>query len=148
MADLETIFNNSIRDYLQQLPKDPGHPYLKLRPPAWNLQAWAVVMDTHGHQLAHTHPEGWVSGVYYAQVPEVVSANDPQQAGWIEFGRPLPELLADCEADIQRYQPEPGLLVLFPSYFYHQTVPFQAPTRRVSFAFDAIPKARDKVQSK
>jgi len=142
MADLETIYNNSVRNYLQQLPKDSGHPYLKLKPPVWHLQAWAVIMDAQGHQLAHTHPEGWVSGVYYAQVPDVVSANDPQQAGWIEFGRPLPELLGDAEADIQRYQPEAGLLVLFPSYFYHQTVPFEAPTPRVSFAFDAIPKAR------
>jgi len=146
MADLETVFNTHIQQYLNQLPRDPGHPYLALRPPAWSLQAWAVVMDKQGHQLAHTHPEGWVSGVYYLSIPAAVNATDPQQAGWIEFGRPLPELIGTDQADVRRYQPQAGLLVLFPSYFYHETIPFESATQRISIAFDAIPRGRRQSQ--
>ena len=109
--------------------------------PAARLQAWAVVMQSQGHQLAHTHPDGWVSGVYYAQVPDTVRSDDVSQAGWIEFGRPLPDLMGDAVPHTRRLQPAAGMLVLFPSYFYHETVPFQGDEQRISIAFDATPSA-------
>tara|TARA_R110001592_G_scaffold64194_4_gene197443 strand:- start:18914 stop:19039 length:126 start_codon:yes stop_codon:yes gene_type:complete len=31
------------------------------------------------------------------------------------------------------------LILLFPSYLYHETVPFQAPVERLSVAFDIMP---------
>jgi hypothetical protein len=140
MADLARIFDRAVGRYLDALPHDPSHPYLAWRPPAWRLQSWAVVMHAQGHQLAHTHPDGWVSGVYYAKVPDVVRDDDAAKAGWIEFGRPLPELLGDAEPDVRLLHPQAGLLVLFPSYFYHQTVPFEAAEHRISIAFDAPPR--------
>ena len=35
-------------------------------------------------------------------------------------------------------QPEPGLMILFPSYFYHHTIPFHTDETRISIAFDLI----------
>ena len=32
-------------------------------------------------------PSAWLSGVYYPKIPDVVRADDPAHAGWIEFGR-------------------------------------------------------------
>ena len=37
-------------------------------------------------------------------------------------------------------RPEEGLLLLFPSYFYHGTVPFEAAEPRISIAFDVLPE--------
>jgi hypothetical protein len=31
------------------------------------------------------------------------------------------------------------MLVLFPSYFWHGTIPFQSPQPRLTVAFDAVP---------
>jgi Putative 2OG-Fe(II) oxygenase len=31
------------------------------------------------------------------------------------------------------------MMILFPSYFYHRTIPFAAPEVRISIAFDAMP---------
>jgi len=36
-------------------------------------------------------------------------------------------------------RPSVGLLVLFPSYFWHGTVPFRSHQARLSVAFDAVP---------
>ena len=36
-------------------------------------------------------------------------------------------------------RPSVGLLVLFPSYFWHGTVPFRSQQPRLSVAFDAVP---------
>jgi hypothetical protein len=35
-------------------------------------------------------------------------------------------------------KPEPGLLVLFPSYIWHGTVPFTSEEKRLSCAFDIV----------
>jgi hypothetical protein len=35
-------------------------------------------------------------------------------------------------------RPEEGLMVLFPSYFYHGTVPLESDEVRISIAFDVI----------
>ena len=39
-------------------------------------------------------------------------------------------------------RPSVGLLVLFPSYFWHGTVPFRSHQPRLSVAFDAVPDRR------
>lgn len=36
-------------------------------------------------------------------------------------------------------RPEPGLLVLFPSYLWHGTEPFTSDQARLTIAFDALP---------
>ncbi|TFH48989.1 MAG: hypothetical protein E4H01_05215, partial [Lysobacterales bacterium] len=36
-------------------------------------------------------------------------------------------------------KPQAGLLALFPSYFYHRTIPFDTTGRRISIAFDVLP---------
>ena len=136
---LARTIRHRIAAYLQTLPHQSSHPFLARRPPRWRLQAWAVVMQRLGHQLPHTHPDGWVSGVYYVQIPQRVRSDDPGHEGWIEFGRPLPNLIADTVAQTRLIQPRQGLLVLFPSYLYHQTIPFDDTQQRISIAFDAVP---------
>jgi hypothetical protein len=36
-------------------------------------------------------------------------------------------------------RPVEGLLVLFPSYLYHRTIPFEGDAPRISVAFDFVP---------
>jgi len=39
----------------------------------------------------------------------------------------------DC---IERIEPKPGTIVMFPSYVWHGTIPFNSPDNRISVAFD------------
>ncbi len=39
---------------------------------------------------------------------------------------------------MKAFRPEEGLMMAFPSYFYHRTVPFEAAETRISIAFDVL----------
>jgi tetratricopeptide (TPR) repeat protein len=110
------------------------HCYAARLPARWRLATWAVVLDDGGHQSPHFHPEGYVSGVYYVAVPRV-----PAPQGHLELGDTRDALGGTGEPLLHRVAPRHGLLVMFPSYFYHRTIPFAAAGKRISIAFDCVP---------
>lgn len=42
---------------------------------------------------------------------------------------------------MRAYRPREGLLLLFPSYVYHRTLPFESSETRISIAVDVIPES-------
>lgn len=117
-----------------------AHPLMAYAAPEWSLRVWGTVLEAGGHQAAHIHPLGWLSGVYYLQVPADMDPGGVQ-AGSIEFGAPPERFLVSRPPTVRRIAPRPGRLVLFPSYFYHRTLPFAVRERRISIAFDVVPRA-------
>ena len=140
VAHLEEMLGRAFNAYRGALPDDP-HPFVRAAPSRWRMEMWATLLDRQGHQSAHIHPTGWLSGVYYVQVPEVVSDGDPGHAGWIELGHPPDHFPRPKTPGLRYFRPEPGMFLFFPSYVYHRTVPFDSETRRVSIAFDFEPLA-------
>ena len=114
------------------------HPWLAHAPARWRLNAWAVVLDTRGHQLSHVHPEAWMSGCYYVALPDEGMGPAHGQAGWIEFGHPSEQLFHAAPGPVVAVEPRPGRLVLFPSYTFHRTIPFTGTGRRICIAFDVF----------
>ena len=97
-------------------------------------------MEREGHQVPHIHPTGWVSGVYYPRLPVFEAAiKGSDFAGCLEFGALPPDIPFDGEVHLKTVQPEEGMLVLFPSFFYHRTIPFEDEATLVSIAFDFRP---------
>jgi uncharacterized protein (TIGR02466 family) len=143
MANWEAELRKAVEDYRRTLPDDSHHPFIASKPDRYRLTAWSVVLEAQGHQIPHIHPSAWLSGVYYAEVPDVVSTPGEHPAGWIEFGRPPEHYHTRTEPEAKLFQPREGLLLLFPSYLYHRTVPLEATGRRISIAFDVCP-ARQK----
>ncbi len=97
--------------------------------------SWSVRLRPGGHHIPHLHPNGWLSSAGYIQLPDAVQKG---REGWIGFGEPgvptRPALLAE-----HWVRPEPGMLVLFPSYMWHGTVPFSGDQTRLTCAFDVVP---------
>jgi len=127
---------------IARLPVRAGHPFLGYRPRRYRINLWATVLRDGGHQRPHIHPRGWMSGVYYVQVPPLAPDVAPA-AGRLELGRPE-ELLPLPPAPLLReVAAEPGRLVLFPSYLFHRTIPFHGRDAqpRISLAFDVVPEA-------
>ena len=62
-------------------------------------------------------------------------------AGGFEAGRPPQELGLKARFPSRTIKPQEGMMVLFPAYLYHATVPFNSRQRRISIAFDALPEA-------
>ncbi len=140
VAQLEAMICAAIEDYGRALPPDPAHPFLARPPQSWILTAWAVVMERQGFQIPHIHPSGWLSGVYYAALPDLIEDEGAEQAGWIEFGRPLLRHATEREPPIKLIRPQEGLMLLFPSYLPHRTLPFSSDQTRISIAFDIMPQ--------
>lgn len=140
IADLERIIFDAVADYRRALPDDPNHPLLASPPKEFDLSVWGVVMTAAGHQIPHIHPAAWLSGVYYPKVPDVIQETDGAHTGWIEFGRPPAHYHNRHKPETFAIKPEPGLMVLFPSYVYHHTVPFEGNGTRISIAFDLMPR--------
>jgi uncharacterized protein (TIGR02466 family) len=137
VAALERALHAAVAAYLRALPEAPDHPFSTSRPRAAFFNVWGVVLERGGHQTPHIHPSAWLSGVYYPEVPDAISGGEGLE-GVLEFGgvdRPFPGPLAERTLSVR---PHAGLLVLFPSYFYHRTIPFEAGGTRVSVAFDVV----------
>lgn len=100
--------------------------------------AWSVRLKPGGFHRDHFHPEGWLSSAFYVETPEAALDRQDRQ-GWIRFGQP--PFRTDPPLAAEHYvRPKPGRLVLFPSYMWHGTVPFTTDERRMTIAFDAVPR--------
>lgn len=135
---LRRIVHDAIETRLRTLPP-AGHPFADSAPRQWRTESWGVKMWRQGHQVIHIHQKAWLSGVYYVQLPEIVRPGQKGNNGWIEFGRGPDDLSAVTPPNIRTIQPVEGLLITFPSYVWHRTIPFEAKRDRISIAFDVIP---------
>jgi hypothetical protein len=97
---------------------------------------WSVRLRAGGRHVDHTHSEGWISSAFYVDLPGAVGG--PGREGWIRFGRPPFPTRPEIEPFLH-VQPEPGRLVLFPSYLWHGTEPFSGEDQRLTVAFDLLP---------
>ncbi len=135
-----TALTAQIEGFVSTKKTDNAHPFTAQIPEKWEYSIWATILDEDGHQNPHLHPAAWVSGVFYLEVPDVITSPDNvAQSGWIEFGAPGYGVTSVRAPNVRRIMPEPGKLIFFPSYFFHQTVPLSGDARRISIAFDVIP---------
>jgi tetratricopeptide (TPR) repeat protein len=99
--------------------------------------SWSVRLHRGGYHTSHVHPRGWISSACYVQLPDSMRAS-PSSEGILSFG--APGMLTDPKLDAEcSIRPEVGQLVLFPSYFWHGTLPFQSDQPRLTVAFDVVP---------
>ncbi len=98
--------------------------------------AWSVRLRPTGFHVDHVHQKGWLSSACHIELPPVVGAGG--QEGWLKFGEPgVPTVPAQGPEYLVK--PEPGRLVLFPSYMWHGTMPFSGIHERLTVAFDVVP---------
>ena len=143
MATFGEMIKGAISEMQAHLMRDAADGPFPTSPPPGpcDIDLWVNIMHRQGHQLPHFHPQGWLSGCYYARIPERIESSGDAHEGWIEFGKPAYHLPHTKEPKTRIVKPEEGLIVLFPSYLFHQTVPFESDDLRISFAFDVVPRA-------
>ncbi|HZX23206.1 MAG TPA: tetratricopeptide repeat protein [Woeseiaceae bacterium] len=139
IRELVASLRQCIADYISRFPDNPEHPLFSRRSEGFDFAAsWSVRLARGGFHTMHTHPLGWISSAYYVQVPEEVSESDAHGGG-IKFGEPDIDIGEHGQAR-RRIQPQVGRLVLFPSYMWHGTVPFESDAPRMTVAFDVVPE--------
>lgn len=135
--ELRAAIARAIDGALARLPNDPSHPFLNRNTGAFVFGgSWSVRLRGRGHHVGHIHPAGWISSALYIALPPEVDGSCT--AGALTFG--TPEALLNLDLPPRRIvSPRPGMLVLFPSYFWHATLPFSSEEARLTVAFDALP---------
>jgi tetratricopeptide (TPR) repeat protein len=128
--------NAELRTLITELQSDGfgRHPVMAWASDRWTLRIWGTVLGPGGHQLPHLHPLAWISGVYYVEVPPGLGDD-----GALEFGQPPSRIPVQIEPERRRISARPGRLVMFPSWFWHCTLPFVQAGERISMAFDVMP---------
>jgi len=139
IAHWKTFISQIIAEYIGQLTCDTGNPILDNPPENWEIMAWANVLGSEGYQESHIHGNSWISGVYYVDVPQNVIKGDNGRSGWIVFGPPNDEFPACAKVKSHWFMPEAGKAIIFPSYFYHRTVPTNSEDNRIAIAFNIVP---------
>lgn len=140
IQELREAILATLEVYRTSLPaSDQTHPLLRHRETEIGLAgSWSVRLTGGGdYHTSHIHPQGVVSSALYLVIPR--DAAGPEQHGWLEVGRPPPDLGLSLPP-LETVQPEPGYLALFPSTLYHGTTPF-GDAERMTVAFDAVPMA-------
>lgn len=136
LKQLENLIRKRIGDFLDARA---GSSFRLIRewPETYRLRGWFVRLVKGGHQASHIHPDGWLSGVTYLDLP----ADQTPPAGGIEFGLYCDSypVLPTGKGPTRQHAPNVGDLVLFPSSLYHRTIPFDTETERLSLAFDVVP---------
>jgi hypothetical protein len=114
----------------------------------WSLkEMWVNVLDPGGRQAMHNHANSFISGVVYLtrthQDSRTVFMKSP---GGTEFAfRNDNAGVATNSYNADKWispAPDPGDVVLFPSYLMH-AVPVNPGERRITLAFNAIPTHLD-----
>lgn len=98
---------------------------------------WAIVNAPGASNQAHIHPGSLWSGVYYVRARGKagdIAFIDPRTANLMRQPRyeKRPEI---CQTEI-RHAPQPGCLLLFPSWLYHLVHPNLSDEDRVILSFN------------
>lgn len=130
-------FEVPIRCYMEHI----GHgsdPLRRRNTGGWRFNgSWSVRLRTSGFHTSHVHPRGWISSACYVDLPDGMGDAERME-GALTFGEPSIMTTPALSAE-QVLHPKVGMLALFPSYFWHGTMPFAGDRTRLTVAFDVVP---------
>jgi uncharacterized protein (TIGR02466 family) len=114
----------------------------------WSLkEMWVNVLDCGGHQAMHNHANSFISGVVYLTPThpssQTVFMKSPGGTDYIFKNDHSKITPGPFSADKWvSPAPQPGDMVLFPSFLMHAVPPNQG-ERRITLSFNAIPARLD-----
>ena len=132
LKKLENTIFKILNEYFEYY-KNKNVNFIKNKPRKFKFISWSNILQKEGHNIPHIHPSGWVSGVFYLQIPNKI-IND--EAG-IKFHLEGDDFILNKKnCPKKNINPSVGDVVLFPSSLFHSTVPFSSDEKRICIAFD------------
>ena len=100
---------------------------------------WANINPTGGLNSPHTHPNNFLSGVYYVSLPDdeghiVFSDPRPQAAGIL----PQVKKWNKYVGNEIKLEIKPGRMVMFPAWLVHSVPVNRSPQERISISFNIM----------
>jgi len=100
---------------------------------------WATVLAKSALHKAHSHPNNFLSGVYYVRVQpgaDTINFHDPRRQTYV-IRPPVVELTAD-NTDQVVVRVTNGTLLMFPSYLEHSVDGNMSEEERISISFNIM----------
>ncbi len=91
------------------------------------ISGWAVILQRGGYQKRHIHPEAIISGVLYIKTSECTSSSTKKEGNLVFPSNNSINII-----------PNAGLVVIFPSYLAHETIPTKDEGERICIAFNLV----------
>jgi uncharacterized protein (TIGR02466 family) len=136
---LKEQISKVILAFIDDLVPDARHPFLRFINRDFVFTGvWSTIIKEHGFDRSHIHNEGWMSGTYYAKIPEFDESQLSEHAGCIQFGEPNKRYTSKRNATQRIIPPQVGTVVLFPSYYWHGVRAFDRNGVRHSISYDLI----------
>ncbi|NML04901.1 putative 2OG-Fe(II) oxygenase [Sphingomonas sp. G-3-2-10] len=139
LAVLQDVVRSRMEAFLARYDELALHHALPPPPPAARMRVGTTIIRDEGSNRQHIHPTGYLSSVYYVQVPQSVrAANDPR--GSLQIG-PCDQRTGGHRAcwGERLIKPVEGWLALFPSHFFHDVIPPLTAEPRISVPMDLEP---------
>lgn len=133
LKSLKVFFENSIKDYFHKVYVPKYDVTLKI------TQCWGNYTKPGGFHHRHTHPNSFISGVFYVQT----DAQRDKLLFWKDRYEQI--LVAPTEynqwnAENWFYPTAPGDLLIFPSWQTHFVDTVEEGPERISLAFNTFPQ--------
>jgi len=136
---LKEQISDVVRQFIDDLEPDRDHPFLRFINREFVFTGvWSTIIKESGYDRSHVHNEGWMSGTYYAKVPDFDESQLSEHDGCIQFGEPNTMYASERNATQRIIAPEVGAVVLFPSYYWHGVRKFDRNGVRHSVSYDLI----------
>lgn len=114
--------------------------FLRIGYDAFEITAcWATVLAKGGTHKVHSHPNNFLSGVYYLHTPtgaDTINFHDPRSQAAI-IRPPVTELTA-ANTDQVVVSVQNGTLLVFPSYLQHSVDANLSGEERISISFNIM----------
>jgi len=130
-ADLVRIFYDATATVLEALELEHGPPMI--------TGCWANINPKGSFHMPHTHPNNFLSGVYYAESPaggDAIRFHDPRPQTSI-VKPPVAQMTA-VNTDHVFLKVRPGTLIVFPAWLHHSVPRNESSERRVNVAFNMM----------
>lgn len=130
---------DQLRPYIESAAADAMRFLSAAEASAQITSMWLNVSARMTSHRSHSHPNNFLSGVYYAQVDErsnVLTLEDPRpQANVL---RPHYLNPTEFNSGVTHLRVQPGWLVLFPAFLSHSVPPSDSDRLRVTVAFNIM----------
>ena len=136
--------NNTVINYLRAI----GIDY----PVNWTITGWPNINRFGDYHDTHNHPWSYLSGTYYIKMPkiqEILQTRKDVRPGQITFydsrqGTNMTAIKNDPYVDPEfTVLPEPGMILLWPSFVNHFVHPNLSKETRISISFNIVLKWSD-----
>jgi len=134
---LITWIEKICQGYMDLVTAQSGHQDLKLCKPVVG-SIWTIRQESGDYQEIHVHPNAHISGNIYISAPELDELTKKPSDSQLIFQLPMNRDISKfVMQDTWKYTPNPGSVIVFPSYLPHTVYPWKGAGHRTVMAFDA-----------